>query len=223
MSERSETLVGDPYGGRRPTSHERDSGRPWDASYQDGPAPWDIGGPQPTVVRVASEGGFAGSVLDAGCGSGENALHLASLGLSVMGVDVAETALAMARAKAEERGLEAEFAVADAYHLERLGRRFDTVLDCGMFHTCDSEERPVYVASLASVTEPGATLYVLCFSDEGPDIGPHPVSREALSAAFNAGNGWRVATLEPDRVHTRFHDENGAPAWFATVTRIEIA
>jgi SAM-dependent methyltransferase len=223
VPERSETLVGDPYGGRRPTSHERDSGRPWDASYQDGPAPWDIGGPQPTVVRVASEGGFAGSVLDAGCGSGENALHLASLGLSVMGVDVAETALVMARAKAEERGLEAEFAVADAYHLERLGRRFDTVLDCGMFHTCDSEERPVYVASLASVTEPGATLYVLCFSDEGPDIGPHPVSREALSAAFNAGNGWRVATLEADRVHTRFHDENGAPAWFATVTRIEIA
>jgi 2-polyprenyl-3-methyl-5-hydroxy-6-metoxy-1,4-benzoquinol methylase len=33
----------------------------------------------------------------AGCGTGENALHVASLGLSVLGVDVAETALAIAR------------------------------------------------------------------------------------------------------------------------------
>jgi predicted RNA methylase len=40
-------------------------------------------------VRLASEGGFAGAVLDAGCGTGENALHVASLGLSVLGVDVA--------------------------------------------------------------------------------------------------------------------------------------
>jgi len=35
-------------------------------------------------VRLASEGGFAGAVLDAGCGTGENALHIASLGLKVL-------------------------------------------------------------------------------------------------------------------------------------------
>ncbi len=115
-------------------------------------------------MRVAGNGGFAGAVLDAGCGSGEHALLAASAGLSVLGVDVAETALAMARQKAEERGIEAEFAVADALHLERLGRTFDTVLDCGLFHTFNAEERPGYVASLASVTEQGGTLYVLCFA-----------------------------------------------------------
>jgi len=103
MLERSGTLADDPFGGRRPTSHERRSGLPWDASYHDGPAPWDIGQPQPAVVRLASEGGFAGAVLDAGCGTGENALHIASLGLKVLGVDVAETALAIAREKAAER------------------------------------------------------------------------------------------------------------------------
>jgi 2-polyprenyl-3-methyl-5-hydroxy-6-metoxy-1,4-benzoquinol methylase len=96
MSERSGTLADDPFGGRRPTSHERVYGRPWDASYHDGPAPWDIGQPQPAIARLASEGGFAGAVLDAGCGTGEHALLVASLGLSVLGVDVAETALAMA-------------------------------------------------------------------------------------------------------------------------------
>lgn len=196
------------------------TGLPWDASYHDGPAPWEVGRPQPAIVRLAAAGGFTGAVLDAGCGTGDNALHVASLGLSVLGVDVAETALAAARAKAGDRGLDAEFAAADALRLDRLGRRFDTVLDCGLFHTFDGEERSGYVASLASVTEHGGTLYVLCFSDEGPDTGPHPVSRGELAAAFSPGTGWNVAAIEPDRVQTRFHDDNGAPAWLATINRI---
>ena len=97
MSQRAGVQAGDPFGGRHPTSHERMTGLPWDASYHnDAPAPWDTGRPQPAIVRLASEGGFAGAVLDAGCGTGENALHVASLGLSVLGVDVAEMALASA-------------------------------------------------------------------------------------------------------------------------------
>src|ERR1700685_1014277 len=120
MSQRPGTLADDPFGGRRPTSHERMTGLPWDASYHDGPAPWEIGHPQPAIVRLVSEGGFAGAVLDAGCGTGENTLHVASLGLSVLGVDVAETALAIAREKAHARGIEVEFAAADVFQLERL-------------------------------------------------------------------------------------------------------
>ncbi len=219
MPEQSKTHVDDPFGGRHPTSHERMAGQPWDASYHDGPAPWDIGHPQPAIVRLASEGGFAGAVLDAGCGTGENALHIASLGLSVLGVDVAETALAIAREKAAERGIEVEFATADAFQLERLGRMFQTVLDCGLFHSFDAEERARYAASLASVTDHDGTLYVFCFSDDGPDTGPHPISREELRAAFYPSNGWNVSAIEPDRLETRFHD-NGAPAWFATIKRI---
>ena len=206
--------------GRPPTSHERMSGQSWDASYYDGPAPWDVGRPQPTVARLALEGGFSGSVLDAGCGTGENSLLVAALGLPVLGVDVAETALSMAREKAASRGVAAEFAWADALRLERLGRRFDTVLDSALFHSFDGDERPEYVASLASVTGSDATLYVLCFSDVGPDTGPHPVSRDELAAPFSPGSGWNVAGIEADRVLTRFHDDHGAPAWLATVKRI---
>ena len=221
MSERSGNLADDPFGGRRPTSHERMTGLPWDASYRrDDPAPWDIGQPQPAIVRLASAGGFAGTVLDAGCGTGENALHVASLGLPVLGVDVAETALAIARAKAGDRGIEVEFAAADAFQLERLGRRFSTVLDCGLFHTFNGDERPGYVASLASVTEHDGTLYVLCFSDDGPGTGPHPISQEELRAAFGPGSGWNVAAIAPDRVQTRYHDDGGAPAWFAAIKRV---
>ena len=220
MPQRSRTLADDPFSGRQPTSHERMAGQPWDASYHQGPAPWDIGRPQPAIVRLASQGGFAGAVLDAGCGTGENALHVARLGLPVLGVDVAETALAIARQKAATVGLtiNVEFATADAFQLERLGRSFKTVLDCGLFHTFDSDERPRYVASLARVTEHDGTLYILCFSNEGPDTGPHPIRQEELRAAFNPSNGWNVTAIEPDMIQTRFHD-NGAPAWMATIKR----
>src|SRR4051812_19913546 len=115
MSEHWETGAADPFKGRSPTSHEQMTGLPWDASYDDGPPPWDIGQPQPAIVRLAAGGGLAGPVMDAGCGTGENSLYLASLGWTVLGVDVAETALAIARAKAERLGIDIEFAAADAF------------------------------------------------------------------------------------------------------------
>lgn len=213
-------MVDDPYSRRQPTSHERRAGQPWDASYLDGPAPWDVGRPQPAIVRLASEGAFAGAVLDAGCGTGENALHIASQGLHVLGVDVAETALSIAREKAADRGTDTDFVAADALHLDRLGQVFETVLDCGLFHTFDTDERRDYVASLASVTSRGGNLYVLCFSDVGPDpCGPHPISQRELRAAFERHGGWSVASVSPDRIQTRF-DAQGAPAWLAKIERI---
>ena len=99
-------------------------------------------------------------------------------------------------------------------------RSFQTVLDCGMFHTCDREEQPRYAASLASVTAREGMLYVLCFGDDGPETGPHPVSKAALEAAFHRDAGWDVVSIEPDRVGTRFHGPNGAPAWLATIRRL---
>ena len=179
MSEKFET-VDDRLGDRAPTSHERASGLPWDASYHEGPAPWDVGRPQPAIVRLASEGRLVGPGLDAGCGTGENALHVASSGLVVLGVDVTRTALAIAREKARARGVEDEFAFADALQLDRLGRTFMTVLDCGLFHTFDADERGIYAARLASATDHHGTLYVLCFSDQvdcETDSGPVATGR----------------------------------------------
>jgi len=223
LPEQSASRADNPFGQRTPTSHERMTGRPWDASYTsaEGPAPWDTGQAQPAVLRLAAAGAFTGTVLDAGCGTGDNTLAIAALGLPVLGFDVAETALAMARRKASDRGLEAEFVTADALALDRLGRTFETVLDCGLFHTFDRAEQSAYAASLASAAQPGGTLYVLCFSNEGPGTGPHPVSRDDLNAAFTAARGWAVTAIEPDRVQTTFHDAGGAPAWLATIRRIQ--
>jgi ubiquinone/menaquinone biosynthesis C-methylase UbiE len=164
---------------------------------------------------------FTGTVLDAGCGTGDNALHLAAHGVHVLGVDVAATAVSIARESATTHGIDADFIVADALRLDRLSRVFDTVLDCALFHAFDIEEREDYVVSLASVTKPGGRLYVLCFSDTDPETaGPHPVSRQELSAPFTPSSGWSIASISPERLQASFAPE-GAPAWVAEIERIE--
>src|SRR5215218_8541038 len=91
-----------------------------------GKAPWDIGKPQPMFVEVADR--VTGSVLDAGCGTGENALFFAGRGHEVLGIDFLEWPVREAERKAAERGLSAEFLRRDALDLATLGRRFDSVL-----------------------------------------------------------------------------------------------
>jgi SAM-dependent methyltransferase len=204
---------------REPTSHERMSGESWDRSYIGGPAPWDIAAPQPAIARLIARRPLAGPVLDAGCGAGDNALAIAHTGVAVLGFDVAETALQIARAKAARRGLDVEFVAADALALERLGRTFQTVVDSGLFHTFDAGERRRYARSLALVTKPGAILYVLAFGDEGDDRGPHPVSRDDIASAFDAESGWDVIAIESERLMTRFHGDAGVAGWLITAER----
>lgn len=208
--------VSDDYAGRAPTYHERLTGRPWDASYRDGPPPWDVGHPHSAVLRLAESSTFAGPVLDAGCGTGANSLEIAARGLEVWGVDVAATAVRQAREAAARRDLRATFLVADGLQLGQLGRRFRTVLDCGLFHTFDDDERDRYVESLADAIEPGGSVYLLCFSDATPgNGGPRHVSRTELESAFG---DWRIVDITADRYETRF-DAHGAPAWLTHVKR----
>ena len=176
--------------------------RDWDATYTSGGAPWDIGRPQPAFERLADAGEITSPVLDCGCGTGEHALLLAERGMEVLGVDVAPTAIARARAKAVERKLTAGFAVADAMALDRLGRTFATVIDCGLFHVFDDTDRPRYAASLASVLDPGGVFHVLCFSEHTPgDRGPRRVTQAELHATF--ADGWEVSRIEPARIEVK--------------------
>lgn len=114
--------------------------------------PWDIGEAQPAVVEMEREGRFRGEILDVGCGPGDNAVFLAGLGYRVTAVDAASTAVEQARQRA--RGLDVEFAVADATSLSGYEGRFDTVLDSALYHTLDERGRLRYVAALHRATSP---------------------------------------------------------------------
>jgi len=204
--------------GRRPTRTNRTAAE-WDEVYT-GTPPWDTGRPQPAFVALADAGALTGRLLDVGCGTGEHALLAAAHGADATGVDIAARAIAAARAKAAERGLSAEFLISDAMHLDRLRAPFDVVLDSGVFHTFDDEDRPRYVASLAAVLHAGGRYHLLCFSDRTPGTwGPRRVTQQELRAAF--AEGWLVERLEQAEFELAEGDPvaSSVAAWFATIVR----
>jgi SAM-dependent methyltransferase len=190
--------------------------RDFNAAYEGRP-PWDLGRPQQEVLRLAEEGEFIGGVLDIGCGTGENALELARRGMTVWGVDSAPNAIRRARAKAGERGLQVEFRIGDALHLGRLGRSFDSILDCGLLHVFDDPERMQYVAELGRALRPGGRYFFLVFSDAEPDWGgPRRLSEGDIRSAFQ--EAWHIDFLR--RAHFERNDsETPAQAWCGRVSR----
>ena len=177
------------------------------ALYAAGPPPWEVGRPQPWIVRLADEGILAGEVLDAGCGTGENALALAARGARVVGVDFVPAALGEARRKAAERGLadRVEFVEADVLRWDPGERRFDAVVDCGLYHVFGDEDRERYLERLARLVRPGGRVALMCFSDEEPgEGGPRRVTERELRESFRAS--WEIERLE----RTRFGGPTGA-------------
>jgi 2-polyprenyl-3-methyl-5-hydroxy-6-metoxy-1,4-benzoquinol methylase len=190
--------------------------------YAQDAAPWDIDRPQKAFVEAADR--IVGSVLDAGCGTGEHALFFAARGRRVTGIDFLEGPIRLARRKASDRGLHAEFLVKDALTLADWSERFDSVVDSGLFHVFGDDDRKRYVDGLAAVVGPGGRLFLLCFSDEQPGtMGPRRVSKRELEAAF--GRGWTIESMAPAhfevRPESREERFSGADpkAWFLVALR----
>jgi 2-polyprenyl-3-methyl-5-hydroxy-6-metoxy-1,4-benzoquinol methylase len=70
--------------------------------------------------------------------------------LEATGIDQAAAAIDRAREKAAQWGLEARFVVGNVLELAGLGERFDTVLDSGLFHVLEDEDRQVFVDGAAN-------------------------------------------------------------------------
>jgi len=143
----------------------------------------------------------------------------------VTGIDFIEEPPNRARGKAAERGVQGTFLVKDAMTLKDWTERFDNVIDSGLFHVFDDEDRHRYVEALATVLKPNGRLFLLCFSDEEPGTqGPRRVSKKELHDAF--AKGWVIESIEPSRYEVRpdlkdlSFSKGGPKAWFAVVRRV---
>ncbi len=187
-------------------------------SAYEGTPPWDIGRPQKEFIRLAEDGEISGKVLDVGCGTGENALYLAHLGLEVWGIDSALSAIKKARDKAKKRGTIVNFLVSDALELQSLKNEFDTIIDCGLFHVFSDEERPLYAESLSSALHPGGNYFMLCFSENEPgSYGPRRVTQAEIRTTFS--KGWKVNYIREAELETMFGAE-GVKAWLSSIARL---
>jgi cyclopropane fatty-acyl-phospholipid synthase-like methyltransferase len=192
----------------------------FDEMYKSTP-PWDIGHAQRELVRLEESGEVKGSILDVGCGTGENSLYFASLGHNVEGVDFSPRAIKKAQEKAKKRQIEnVNFAVLDALQLSKLSEeKFDNVIDCGLFHTFTDLDCVKFVKGLHSVLKQDGTYFMLCFSDLEPTEwgGPRRVSQKEIRENF--ADGWKVNYIKEARFESNFHDDGGR-AWLSSITRL---
>lgn len=198
--------------------HDRDS---FENLYAGQPR-WEIGRPQQALLDVADQ--IVGSILDCGCGTGENALFFSSRGHEVVGIDFLAEPIMIARRKAEERKLPVIFLSMDALTLTDWPERFDNAIDSGLFHVFSDDDRQRYIAGLQNVLNPGGRLYLLCFSDAEPgQQGPRRVSRKEIESAF--AHSWVIESIESSRYEVRpdpndaSFKEGGPKAWFVVVRK----
>jgi len=186
-------------------------------SVYKGEPPWDIGRPQKEYIQLVQRGEIVGSILDVGCGTGENVLYMAAQGHKVWGIDFVPSALQKAQEKAAQRHLTATFLVLNALELHTLGRTFDTVIDSGLFHVLSDEERHLFVHNLKCVIRCGGTYFMLCFSELEPgDYGPRRVTQAEIKDSFR--DGWSINYIRPATLEGRLRS-NGIRAWLSSISK----
>ena len=100
----------------------------WHGAPETDPAAAAESLPNPYVQRIARQLS-AGPALDAGCGTGTEALELAAHGWDVVGADISSTALETASRHAADRSLSGSVTWAEADLVSwEPGRRFDLVM-----------------------------------------------------------------------------------------------
>ncbi len=170
-------------------------------------------------MRLEQAGRIGTTVLDIGCGTGENALYLAQQGHETWGIDASPRAIEKAKAKSASREIPVTFLVGDAFKLGLLGRVFETAIDSGLFQTFSDPERVRYHDSLALVLRRGGSYFMLAFCEQEPADwgGPRRVTQEEIRATFR--KGWTVESIQPAKFDTNVHPDGGL-AWLSSVTRL---
>jgi len=135
-------------------------------AYRFGSTRWDSDEPRAELQDLAPSC-TTGRALDIGCGTGTNAIYLASKGWEVLGVDFVPEAVKVAEARARSAGSSATFLLADATELRQAGVRgpFDLIVDIGCYHGVPAGRRDAYVAEVAAAAQHGADFYLAGISD----------------------------------------------------------
>ena len=96
-------------------------------------------------------------LLDIGCGTGYWTQRISTVAKSILGIDINEAVLEVARSK--EYGCPTEYRVMDAYNM-KLERKYDGVLASFMLSHVLKQDIPGWLNHIHSVLEPGASVFI---------------------------------------------------------------
>ena len=161
----------------------------WDGSYRGGKRPfWDAGLASGELRRVVEQGIVRpGPAVDLGCGSGTDAIYLASKGFDVTAIDIAPTALSLGREKAERAGVKVRWLLANVLSLPQL-KPFEFIFDRGCYHEVRFDNAAAYVETVRRLSQPGRTRFLLLAGNpnEAPvQYAPPQVAEEDIRSDFS--------------------------------------
>lgn len=158
----------------------------WDSAYREGRiAPWDTGMVAPALKQAVESGAIKPCrTVTLGCGTGANAIYLASQGFDVTAIDVAPTALGLAAERAAQANVRVRWLLADVLALPDLGQ-FDLVFDRGCYHNVRYVDAEGFVASLRGLTRTGSQCLILSCNRDSPPGVREQTMRDDFSAWFD--------------------------------------
>jgi 2-polyprenyl-3-methyl-5-hydroxy-6-metoxy-1,4-benzoquinol methylase len=133
--------------------------------------PHDTGKPQKIIIELVDSGEINGSVLEIGCRTGENSLHIASAGYPTLGIDPSKEAILIAKQKSEvmlaRRGICARFKQFTPHNLGLLNESFNIIIDNQAIQTISNEAKENYTRSMVPMLEPGGSIILIITSTTG--------------------------------------------------------
>ena len=158
----------------------------WDGAYhRKAPAPWDTGRVAVELRKVVEDGTIKpGKAVVLGCGAGTNSIYLASKGFDVTAMDVAPTALAMAKTRADKAKVSVNWMLADVTKVPKL-KPFDFIFDRGCYHGVRRSNAKGFVESARKLSKPGTKFLILAGNaNETRRYGPPRVKEADIRKDF---------------------------------------
>ena len=108
------------------------------------------------------------NILDLGSGTGRNSNYLASLGNNVIGIEISETALKIAKVNATKENLNIDYRLGD------IGREYDIqnesidiILDVTSSNSLNENGREIYLKEIHRVAQKGGYVFVRALCKDG--------------------------------------------------------
>jgi ubiquinone/menaquinone biosynthesis C-methylase UbiE len=151
--------------------------------------PWNSDRPDVELIELIESGKISPHIaLDVGCGTGTDAIYLASKGINVTAIDISEEAIRIARGKAEKAGVNVNFISGDFLKVEFDNKIFDFVNDRGCFHIMSPLRRDEFAAKVSGVLKDQGLYYLRCWSDKtefDSEGTPYRISRDIINRTFS--------------------------------------
>jgi len=142
--------------------------------------PWNIETPPNALVELVESGKVKPcKTIDLGCGTGNYAIYLASIGFEVTGIDISPTAIKIAKENAKKKGVKCNFLVTDVLgNLDEVKETFDFAYDWELLHHIFPEQRKKYVENVYRILNPKGKYLSVCFSEKDREFGGSGKYRE---------------------------------------------